>query len=96
MISKKKCNPQFFVEDGQTFWVCRNQIGSRIPRKIAITKCWKYNCPGIEIPDFAICKSDNCTNRPAENSSYCSQKCRHRHNQRNYRNRKKCQNTTNT
>lgn len=95
MISKKKCNPQFFVEDGQTFWVCRNDFGSRVPRKITTTKCWKYDCPGIEVPSFKICKSDNCTNESAENSNYCTQKCRHRHNQRNYRKRK-CRNTTST
>ena len=97
-MPKRKCRVVTFIEDGTMYWVCPDTMGSRIPRKTTITKCWKYNCPGIYIEPDNDCANERCNNKKAENSRYCSQACRHRKNQRDYKRRKreKCQNTTNT
>lgn len=84
-----KCTVQTFVEDGQTYWVCPNTIGPRVPRKASIEKCWKYNCPGRVSLQAATCDNPTCSEPKRENSSYCSVKCRKRKNSADYRNKKK-------
>lgn len=85
-----KCIVQYIIEEGEIWWACPSQVGSRSLRNLKTTeKCWKYNCPGVQLPEMAKCKTSDCKTLPAEGSLYCSAKCRHRSNMRAYRKRKK-------
>ena len=84
------CNVTYFDQNDKAYWKCPNLLGYQSPRPLSATKCWKYNCPGRKLPPPNLfCKSKTCEKLSRPGALYCSDLCRKRQNNRDYRERKK-------
>ena len=81
----KKCPVKFYTKENIVYWACPNNMGYQTPRKLSITKCWKYNCPGRCAPSEELfCSFEECNNLRRPGSKYCDDKCRKRNSRKAY------------